>query len=289
MELRQLGSSSTQVPAIGFGTWRYAGDVKPLRAVVERGFCFLDTAEIYGTEELVGEAIRGHRERVFLASKAAPRNFRRRDLIQAAENSLRRLGVDYLDLYQLHWPNLHVPIEETMAGMEELADSGKIRFIGLSNYSVRQMQRAQRALSKHRIMSNQVRYSLIDRSIEAGLLQYCRQHAITVIAYSPLGLDFASLKKADPAGVLVQVARASGKTEAQVALNWLIAKDGVVAIPKASTVAHALEDWEAGGWRLSPESCRLLEEQIRCSRHGWMYAALLYTYRYVRQMYGQSL
>ena len=289
MEQKQLGSSTAHVPAIGFGTWRYSGGVKPLRAVVERGFCFVDTAETYGTEELVGEAIRGRRERVFLASKAAPRNFRRPDLIRAAENSLRRLGTDYLDLYQLHWPNLRVPIEETMAAMEQLADSGKIRFLGLSNFSLGQLLKAQRALTKHKIVTNQVRYSLVDRSIESGLLRYCQQNQVTIIAYSPLGLDFSSLKRADPHGVLGEVARSAGKTEAQVALNWLISKEHVVAIPKASTVAHALEDWEATGWRLPADSYKLLEEKIVCRRDGWMHSVLLSAYRYARQSVGRSL
>jgi len=278
-----------QVPAIGFGTWRYTGGIEPLRAVLERGYCFLDTAESYGTEELVGEAIRGRRREVFLATKAAPRNFRRLDLIRAAENSLRRLGTDYVDLYQLHWPNLTIPIEETMGAMEELVDSGKIRFIGVSNFDVGYLRRAQRSLSKHRIVSNQVRYSLIDRTIERNLLPYCRQNAITIVAFSPLGLDFQSLKRADPSGVLNQIASAHGKSEAQVALNWLITKDNVVTIPKASSVAHALEDWDAAGWRLSPEDCRLLEAKIRYRSHGWAHATLRYMYRYVRQRLARSI
>src|SRR5579872_5642497 len=220
MELKPFGSSQTQVPAIGFGTWRYGGGLDPLRAVIDRGYCFLDTAENYGTEELVGEAIRGRRQQVFLATKVGPRNFRRADLVRAAENSLRRLGTDTIDLYQLHWPNLTVPVEESMAAMEKLADAGKIRFIGVSNFSVRDLRRAQAALSRHKIMSNQVRYSLIDRTIERDLLQYCQENAITVIAFSPLGLNFTSLRDADPEGVLRQLAGSTGRSEAQIALNW---------------------------------------------------------------------
>src|SRR5690348_11498733 len=111
MELKQLGSTTVRIPAIGFGTWRYKGGIEPLRAALDCGASFLDTAETYGTEELVGEAIRGRRPEVFLATKVAPRNFRRTDLFRAAENSLRRLRTDYIDLYQLHWPNVTVPIE----------------------------------------------------------------------------------------------------------------------------------------------------------------------------------
>jgi hypothetical protein len=289
MELKLFGSSQTQIPAIGFGTWKYQGGIEPLRAVVDRGYCFLDTAENYGTEELVGEAIRGRRQQVFLASKVAPRNFRRADLIRAAENSLRRLGTDTIDLYQLHWPNLTVPIEESMAAMEELADSGKIRFIGVSNFRLGYLRKAQAALSRHKIMSNQVRYSLIDRTIEDGLLQYCRKNSITIIAFSPLGLNFTSLRSADPEGALSQLAAKSGRTEAQIALNWLIAKDGVVTIPKASTVPHALEDWEAAGWRLSADQYALLEKKIRFTSRGRLECLFRDFVRYVAQRRGKAL
>jgi len=114
---KQLGSSGIQVPAIGFGTWQYAGGVAPLSAAIDYG-AFIDTAESYGSEEVVGEAIRSRRGSVFLATKVRPRYFRRKELIKAADESLQRLGTDYIDLYQLHWPNYTVPIEETMAAME---------------------------------------------------------------------------------------------------------------------------------------------------------------------------
>jgi diketogulonate reductase-like aldo/keto reductase len=289
MEFKLLGSSNVPLAEIGLGTWRYTGGIEPLRAGVERGQCFLDTAENYGTEELAGEVLRGRRATVFLATKVAPRNFRRADLIRAADNSLKRLGTDYIDLYQLHWPNLKVPIEESMAAMEELVDAGKIRFIGVSNFSVRYLKKAQAALSKYKIVSNQVRYSLIDRSVERDLLGYCRRSAITIIAFSPLGLNFSNLMNADPEGVLTQVARNCGKTEAQVALNWLIAKDNVVAIPKASSVPHALEDCGASGWRLSPDQYGLLERKIRFESHGPLYEGLRICKRYAMQSLGRGL
>ena len=289
MELKQLGPTPVQIPAIGFGTWRYAGGIEPLRAALDCGASFLDTAETYGTEELVGEAIRNRRQDVFLATKVAPRNFRRADLIRAAENSLRRLQTDYIDLYQLHWPNVTVPVEESMAAMEELVDCGKIRFIGVSNFSGRYLRRAQRALSKHKIVSNQVRYSLIDRSIENGLLPYCQANNVTIMAYSPLGLNFSRIVSADPGRVLSQVAAAAAKSEAQVALNWVIAKPNVVAIAKASSVAHAIDDCDAAGWRLSAEHYMLLDREIRCRRRGSAYALVQYCHRYLKQSLGRSL
>ena len=134
--------------------------MEPLRAGIELGACFIDTAECYGTEPIIGEAIRGIRDRIFLASKVSPRHFRYKDVIKAAECSLKQLQTDYLDLYQLHWPNYTVPIAETMAAMESLVETGKTRFIGVSNFTVAEMRRAQAQLSKARIASNQVRYSL---------------------------------------------------------------------------------------------------------------------------------
>ncbi len=289
MEWKQLGVSSASVPAIGLGTWRYQGGAEPLRAGLDCGACFIDTAEGYGSEEIVGTVIRGRRQQVFVASKVSPRNFRRQDLLRAVDSSLRRLGTDYIDLYQLHWPNLKVPMAETMGTMEELADCGKIRFIGVSNFSIRELRKAQTALSRHPVVSNQVRYSLIDRTIETGLLDYCRQHAITIIAFSPLGLNFSNLRAADPEAVLARVARQCGKTEAQVALNWLIAKEGVVAIPKAFTAPHAVENCGSAGWRLPDDARRLLETKIRFRRRGSLGAALRYGYRYVAQTFGRSL
>jgi diketogulonate reductase-like aldo/keto reductase len=289
MTRKRLGSTSVQLPEIGLGTWRYTGGVEPLRAGIEHGARFIDTAEIYGTEEVVGEAIRGRRDEVFLATKVRALNFRRSSLMAAAEGSLRRLGTDYIDLYQLHWPNYIVPIVETMAAMEELVDCGKIRYIGVSNFSVPELRAAQAALSKHKIVSNQVRYSLIERTIESGMLQYCQQHEITIIAYSPLGTNFSELKKYDGEGVLARIAKSCSKSEAQVALNWLIAKDNVVAIPRASTTTHAIEDCEASGWRLSETEYRLLDEKIGFQRRVPLVSAMRRLKRRSAQLIGRAL
>lgn len=268
MPLRELANAGVRVPEIGFGTWNYHGGVEPLRAAIDCGARMIDTAEAYGTEEVVGEAIKGRRHQVFIASKALPRNFRRRDLIAAAERSLRRLGTDHIDLYQLHWPNLTIPIEEPMRAMEELVNAGKVRFIGVSNFSVRDLVNAQAALSKQRIVANQVRYSLIERTIEGGLLEYCQKNGIMVIAYSPLATGLGNIMTADPEGVLPRVAEASSKSAAQVALNWCINKESVIAIPKASSVEHVVENMGASGWKLRPDLARLLEDRIRYRRRG---------------------
>ena len=290
MERKTFGFSDVLIPEIGLGTYQYRAGPRPIHAAIDHGATLIDTAEIYGTEPMVAEAIRGRRQAVFLSTKAAPRNFRRRDLISAAENSLRRLGTDYIDLYQLHWPNETVPIAETMAAMEELVDAGKIRFIGVSNFDLWDLQRAHAALGRHRIASNQVSYSLIERTAEAGPLNYCRQHQITVIAYSPLGTTFSSMRATDQSGVLTRVAQSTGKTEAQVALNWVTSSEHVVTIAKVSTEEHAIENCSASGWRLSPAHYDLLCG-IPCKKlhRGWLRAMLGRYRRYGNQLLGRQL
>lgn len=272
MELKRLGYTYVCVPEIGVGTWQYKGGPDLLRKAVDLGATLIDTAEYYGNEEIVGQAVNGIRDRVFVATKV--NHWRYRDVIASAEASLRKLGTDRIDLYQLHWPNGAVPIEETMAAMEHLADQGKVRFLGVSNFSIGEMQRAQAALRRHRIVSNQVRYSLVERTIEPRILPYCQQQDVTVLAYSPLGHAFQRILRADPADTLGAVARAIGRTRAQVALNWCIGKPGVVAIPKTQSGAHLAENCAASGWRLSEEHMRRLDRSIRFRRRSGPEAAL---------------
>jgi diketogulonate reductase-like aldo/keto reductase len=287
MDLKSLGMSGQLLPEIGFGTANYSGGIEPIHAAIDQGAYLIDTAESYGTEEAVGKAIQDRRSDVFLATKVSPRHFRRRELIAAADGSLRRLGTDYLDLYQLHWPNYTVPIEETMATMEELVQSGKIRFIGVSNFSVKELKKAQAALSKHRIVSNQVRYSLIERTIEEELLTYCQTTGVTIIAFSPLGTRFSDFRARDAEKVLIHVANTTGKTEAQVALNWVITQSNVVAIPKASTVAHVIDDCGGSGWHLSQADYCLLATKVLCRRRSRIESAARLYARNVRQLFGK--
>ena len=145
---------------------------------------FIDTAEMYRTEDMVGMAVQGIRDSTFIATKVLPRNLRYSDLMEAAEKSLKLLQTDYIDLYQLHYPNSAIPIAETMGSMEELVDQGKVRFIGVSNYSTSQLAEAMGVMSKYSIVSNQVEYSLTRRNIEGQLLPFCQEHQITVIAHT---------------------------------------------------------------------------------------------------------
>jgi diketogulonate reductase-like aldo/keto reductase len=269
---KKIGNADVDVPEIGIGTYQYKGGPRLLRKAVELGAALIDTAEYYGNEDVVGHAIKGIRDRVFVATKT--NHWRRQDVLRSAEASLKKLGINCIDLYQLHWPNAAVPMEETMAAMEELVDQGKVRYLGVSNFSIGEMQRAQAALRRQRLVSNQVRYSLIERTIEPRILPYCRQHQITVLAYSPLGHSFQRLAKADPGDALGVVAKAAGRTRAQVALNWCISKAGVIAIPKTESKRHMVENCASSGWRLTEEHMRLLDRSIRFRRRSRPEAAL---------------
>ncbi len=284
---KALGKSGILLPEIGIGTWSYRGGIEPLRRGIAQGASLIDTAEAYGSEEIVGEAIRDCRERVFLATKALPRHFRRPDLIRAADQSLARLRTDWIDLYQLHWPNAAIPIEETMATMEELCDQGKVRFIGVSNFALPELKKAQAVLSRHRIVSNQVRYNLIERSIEFGLLRYCQNNGITILAYSPLAHGIHHIRENDPSGILRRVATETARTEAQVALNWCVSREGVIAVSKSDSAERVAENCGASGWRLSAEHIRTLCEEIRFRRRGRAEVALRRIARGILQRFGQ--
>ena len=268
MQQKELGDTGVVLPEVGIGTWNHSAGLGPLLRGVEAGAAFLDTGESYGTEELVGEVARSWREPVFIATKVSPQNFRAAAFRNTVEASLRRLGVERIDLLQLHRPNSQVPIAETMRAMEQAIDAGKVRFAGVSNFSVAQLREAQAAFGKYRIVSNQVRYNLIDRTIEKDLLPYCREHRISVIAYSPLARGLGRIADCDPSGVVAEVARATGKTPAQVALNWCLAEQPVAVIPGANSVPHVLENCGASGWRLSPEHLALLNARIQFRHRG---------------------
>jgi diketogulonate reductase-like aldo/keto reductase len=266
MTHKPLGQTGVLLPDIGLGTWNYQGGPEPLRRGLDAGALFIDTAESYGSEVVVREAIAGQRERVFLATKVSRSNLRRDAVLQAAEGSLRRLRTDRIDLYQIHEPNKEIPIEETIGAMKELVLAGKVRFVGVSNFSVEELQQAQKAMGTLPIVSNQVRYNLADRTIESGLLSYCQVNHITVIAYSPLGRELQRVRDCDPQGILQVVAREAGKTVPQVVLNWCLCHDAVVAIPKGSTVEHVLQNCGASGWRLTPEQLQRLNHGLKFRR-----------------------
>jgi diketogulonate reductase-like aldo/keto reductase len=264
IELKELGNTGVMVPEIGLGTWKYSGGVEPLRRGVELEAFLIDTAEIYGTEGVVGQAVKGMRDRVFIATKVSGQHLRYDQVMRAAEGSLSRLGMDCIDLYQIHWPNSRVPIKETMRAMEALVDSGRVKYIGVSNFYTRELREAQAAMSKYPIVCNQVLYNLKRREIEGDLLPYCQENHITVMAYTPLadgGLATMPRFLPDRAmQVLAQVAAQVNKTLAQVALNWCVSRPNVIAIPKSNRVDRTVENCGASGWRLTPEQVQMLDE-----------------------------
>lgn len=260
---KELGTTGVAIPEIGIGTWNYHAGPEILRRGLEAGALFIDTAESYGTEEIVADAIAGIRDKVFLATKISPEHFRNAALLRSAEGCLRRLRVDTIDLLQLHEPNPSIPIAEPIGALTTLVDAGKVRFIGVSNFSLRQLQDAQKASTKYPIVSNQVRYNIIDRTIEKDLLPYCQANKISVIAYSPLGRDPGRVQDCDPQLSIGRIARETGRTNSQVILNWCVCKKGVVVIPKGNSEAHILENCGASDWRLNQEQLKVLVSTIQ--------------------------
>ena len=235
--------------------------IQALRLGLDLDMKFIDTAEMYGaghSEEVVARAIEGRRDGVFVASKVSPRHFAYDDVMAAAKRSLKRLGLKQMDLYQLHWPNPKIPLSETMRAMEKLVSDGLTRYIGVSNFSVEQMREAQQSLSREKIVSNQVEYSLIDRSVEARILPYCQKEDLTLIAYSPLGQGKIPRGRGASFKVLDEIGGKLGKSRSQVALGWVLQHDSVVAIPKAADTDHIRENAEVADWKIGSEDYQRL-------------------------------
>jgi diketogulonate reductase-like aldo/keto reductase len=281
MEYRQFGKSKIKVSAIGMGTYydvpwimgsrlfsyRQGREDKiaALKSGIELGINHIDTAEIYNTEPLVAEAIKGYRrDTLFIATKVWRSHLKYDQVLKAAQRSLQKLQCSYIDLYQIHWPNARVPIKETMKAMEKLVDDGTIRYIGLSNFSLSQMKEAEEALSKHELVSNQVEYSLKVRKIADDILPYCNRNSIAILAYRPL----AHGTLANPSGKLKTIIddisqKHDGKTPAQIALNWLMKKGNMVfPIPRASRPQRITENAAATGWSLDQEDLAKLDQRI---------------------------
>ncbi len=234
------------VPALGMGTWmigenrsKRAEEIATLQRGIDLGMTLIDTAEMYGdgaSERLIGEAIKGRREQVFLVSKFYPHNATARGVRVACEDSLRRLEVDCLDLYLLHWRG-RVPLEETIAALEKLRAQGKIRHWGVSNLDTDDMRELRELPGGNAVAVNQVLYNLSRRGVEWDLLPWCEKHAVPVMAYSPI--EQARLLRQP--GLRALAAR-HGATPAQLALAWLLRREQLIVIPKASTRDHLEEN-----------------------------------------------
>lgn len=224
-----------KVPTVGLGTWRLTGEQcrQSVRTALELGYRHLDTAQAYGNERQVGSALRASdidREAVFLTTKLGRGNRGYDDVRQSTEESLAKLGTEYVDLLLIHWPDPTTPLRETLAAMNELVKEGTVRHIGVSNFDIDRLDRA-RKLSEHEILTDQVQYNPYWPQSE--LLDYCRIHDVALTAYSPLAHGGVL---EDP--VLEEIGQKYDKTAAQVALRWLVQQPNVVTVPKATSREH---------------------------------------------------
>ncbi len=301
MEYRELGRTGIRVSAIGIGTWQWGSrewgwgnlygldDLRgALDAAEELGVNLIDTAEIYGlgrSEEIIGELIRGRRDRFVIATKVGPHRLTFDGIIRACEGSLRRLGVQHVDLCQVHWPNPLVPIRTYMRAMERLLLMGRIGAIGVSNFGLRELEEARASLSRSDVASDQVKYNLVDRGPESDLLPYAEREGITIIAYSPLAQGVLArgshgghlvgrlnslFRRYDPRRLsplleaLRSIASARGATPAQVALAWLLSRGSrVVPIPGVKSRRHVEEAAAAASLRLTPQEISALDSAVR--------------------------
>jgi diketogulonate reductase-like aldo/keto reductase len=267
----------TSLPALGLGTWHMgesarsrADEVAAVRLAIEIGYRVIDTAEMYGeggAEEVVGqavdEALRAgtvEREQLFIVSKVYPHNANRAGLVAASERSLKRLALDHIDLYLLHWPGPH-PLRETVAGFEALQANGRIRHWGVSNFDTDEMHALSAVRGGEHCAANQVYYSLGARGAEFDLLPWQRERSMPLMAYCPL--DQGGLAK-EP--VLHEVAARHGATASQVALAWLMAKPGVMVIPKAVREAHLRENFAAADLKLDAADLEAIERRFPTPR-----------------------
>jgi|SRR5262245_1457645 len=256
MELRQFDSTNYQIPVIGQGTWRIdAGDralaIAALRRGIDLGMNHIDTAEMYGdAEEIVGEAIAGRRDEVFLVSKVLPQNASRARTIQACERSLARLGADWLDCYLLHWRGSH-PLEETFAAFEQLQVAGKILSWGVSNFDVSDLEEALKIAGEGGLVCNQVLYHLQERAIEHAALPWCEDHDVAVVGYTPFGHGGFPGPDTPRGRVLHEIAAAHNATPRQIALRFLTRRPSLFTIPKASRLDHTAENAGAGDLSLT--------------------------------------
>jgi aryl-alcohol dehydrogenase-like predicted oxidoreductase len=290
------------VSCIGFGAWQIGASewgwnkgygeesvVKAIRRAYELGVNFIDTAEIYGggvSEEVVGKAVKEFRDEIVIATKVWATHLTYDGVMKACERSLRRLGTDVIDLYQIHWPNPVIPISSTMRAMERLIELGKIRAVGVSNFSASRLKKAQENLRREEVVSDQVKYNLVERKVEKELLPYCERENITLIAYSPLAqgllsakysgsnaprdfvrrinplFDPSILRRAEPLFKLLrEIAARHGTSPSQIALAWLLKRPNVVSIPGAKSPEQAESNAQAAGIELADDEWVALSEE----------------------------
>ena len=254
--------SGEAVPALGQGTWkmgesasRRADEIKALRLGLDLGMRLIDTAEMYadgGAEELVGEAVAGRRDEVFLVSKVWPHNASRSGAVAACERSLKRLRTDRIDLYLLHWPSTH-PLSETIAAFEAVRRDGKVRYWGVSNFDVDDMEKTL-AAGGEAVAANQVLYNLTRRGVEFDLFPWLAERHVPVMAYSPVEQGRLARNAA-----LERIATAHNATAAQIAIAFTLLRPDVISIPKATSLEHVRENAVAADIVLSESDREVLD------------------------------
>jgi diketogulonate reductase-like aldo/keto reductase len=257
-----------RVPALGQGTWRMgesksarASEIAALRLGIALGMSLIDTAEMYGdggAEEIVAEAIHGQREGIFVVTKVYPHNASRSELPKACERSLKRLHIDAIDLYLLHWRERTPPLDETVDAFEKLRAAGKIKRWGVSNFDLDDMEELLSLEDGSNCAANQVLYNLQNREIEFDLLPWSHTYKIPIMAYSPVGHSGQLLRNA----LLKRIAQSHDATPAQIALAWVLRQPGVIAIPKASNEKHVRENAPSIDIKLTKEDLAALDEEF---------------------------
>lgn len=262
--------NNQQIPKMGFGTWTIGGEdyadptcdersLSALRSALELGYTHFDTAEMYAAghaEELLGSVIRElnlPRETLFITSKVSPNHLKYEDVLHSCDNSLRRLGMDHIDLYLIHWPKVGMKLEYAFRALNKLVQDGKVRHLGVSNFNLKLLKKSVE-LSETPLLTNQVSYSIPDRTYENnGVLEYCQQNDILLTAYSPV-----KRRKIKSNKTIQAIAQARGITPQQTALAWLTTQPGVITIPTSFNPQHQAENLQAADIVLSAEEMEQL-------------------------------